>query len=320
MKKTIFFTITFLLIVICSKAQISNVKYDNVKAVLLYEEALEDMISKIDTNINEFSIKENSEKLCLMFVKHDSILLTFKTDELAAYQAYNQQIKYSKDSLKILFFKNNIPSFYKSLDSLDKLKIELYKKIVFLKTEKEKVTLINQFKNIITSQQQIISTNKEYNDFIEYQKESELNLLNKKLEQNEKDIKTQKTIILALYIFLILTTIFLAISYWKIFEKANKKGYLVLIPIYNLLIFSDIIRVNRLITISFFIIVIILQQFILPDFLTMGLIMISIALNFYIFSELAKAFGKSVFFAIGLVFLSFIFVPILAFNKSILYK
>jgi hypothetical protein len=95
--------------------------------------------------------------------------------------------------------------------------------------------------------------------------------------------------------------IFLIACMWKIYAKAGKPGWAAIVPIYNLVVLLEIIKkpiwwiVLLLIPIVNFIILII------------------------IYIELAKAYGRGVGFGIGLIFLGFIFVPILAFNKDIKY-
>jgi hypothetical protein len=43
---------------------------------------------------------------------------------------------------------------------------------------------------------------------------------------------------------------------------------------------------------------------------------VNIIIAIIVFNDLAKSFGKGIGFTIGLLFLSFIFLPILAFGKS----
>ena len=88
------------------------------------------------------------------------------------------------------------------------------------------------------------------------------------------------------------------IAMWKIFEKAGEPGWAAIIPFYNLYVLFKITWGNG-------------WKFLL--------LLIPIAnIVFYIITmvKLAKAFGKSGGFAVGLVFLSVIFYCILAFDQS----
>jgi hypothetical protein len=82
---------------------------------------------------------------------------------------------------------------------------------------------------------------------------------------------------------------------WKVFEKAGKPGWASLIPIYNLIVLLEIVG-KPLWWIVFFLCV------------PIGWILVPL--------ELAKVFGKDIAFALGLIFLGFIFVPILGFGDA----
>ncbi len=102
--------------------------------------------------------------------------------------------------------------------------------------------------------------------------------------------------------FLVMAIILLAImivSAWKIFVKAGKPGWAALIPIYNLIVFLQIIKKPLWWIILFFIPI------------------ISIIVSIVTHYELAKSFGKGAWFTAGLVVLPIIFYPILAFDNSV---
>lgn len=90
--------------------------------------------------------------------------------------------------------------------------------------------------------------------------------------------------------------IFLVASQWKVFEKAGQPGWACIIPFYNIYIMAKIARVEN-----------------------WWLIFIPIA-NIYIIivilNGISKAFGKDTAFTIGLIFLGFIFWPILGFGDA----
>lgn len=85
---------------------------------------------------------------------------------------------------------------------------------------------------------------------------------------------------------------------WKVFTKAGEPGWAAIIPIYNLYVILKIVGrpwwwlLLMLIPIVNFIILIL------------------------VYIDLAKSFGKGTGFALGLIFLSFIFMPILGFGDA----
>lgn len=56
--------------------------------------------------------------------------------------------------------------------------------------------------------------------------------------------------------------------------------------------------------------------FVVFGLLTLAFIILALVINFMLHVRMARAFGKSVGFAVGLTFLSFVFYPILAFGKA----
>jgi hypothetical protein len=84
-------------------------------------------------------------------------------------------------------------------------------------------------------------------------------------------------------------------SYWKIFAKAGQSGWKALIPFFNLFIFTKVIQKP---------VWWIIFLFLFP----VGHILGSL--------QLAKVFGKKILFTVGLIFLPFIFLPMLAFGKA----
>jgi hypothetical protein len=98
-------------------------------------------------------------------------------------------------------------------------------------------------------------------------------------------------------IWLIVAGIMVA-ALWKIFAKAGKPGWAAIIPIYNIIVLLEIIGKP----------VWWLLMFCIPF----------VNLVFYILTyiELAKKFGKDTGFAIGMIIIPIVFLPILGFGKS----
>ena len=89
------------------------------------------------------------------------------------------------------------------------------------------------------------------------------------------------------------------ISWWKLFEKAGQPGWAAIVPIYNIVIMLTIIKKP--------------MWWIALMFVPIANVVVMIL----IFIELAKVFGKDSGFAVGLIFLSVIFIPILAFGDAV---
>jgi hypothetical protein len=85
---------------------------------------------------------------------------------------------------------------------------------------------------------------------------------------------------------------------WTIFTKAGQPGWACLVPIYNYYVLLQI--VGR------------------PWWwLLLALVpVVNIVIGIIVIVDLAKAFGKGVGFALGLLFLGFIFYPVLAFGSA----
>ena len=88
------------------------------------------------------------------------------------------------------------------------------------------------------------------------------------------------------------------VAMWKIFEKAGEPGWAAIIPFYNLYVLFKITWGNGW------------------KFLFLLIPIANIVFAIITMVKLAKAFGKSGGFAVGLIFLSIIFYCILAFDQS----
>ena len=102
-------------------------------------------------------------------------------------------------------------------------------------------------------------------------------------------------IISLLYLGLIVLVI---AGFWKVFVKAGHPGWAAIVPIYNVYILLQIAGKPTWWLILFFI----------PFVNFIIAILVSI--------EVAKAFGKSTGFGVGLALLGFIFYPILGFGDA----
>ena len=87
-------------------------------------------------------------------------------------------------------------------------------------------------------------------------------------------------------------------SLWKVFTKAGKPGWACIIPIYNIVVLLEIVGKP-----IWWIILLLIP-------------LVNIVVLIIVYVALARAFGKGVGFALGLIFLGIIFFPILAFGSS----
>jgi hypothetical protein len=106
----------------------------------------------------------------------------------------------------------------------------------------------------------------------------------------------------ALLIPILIIFILSIVAMWKIFTKCGVEGWKSIIPIYNLVVMLQIVGINPLWILATFI----------PLVGGIFSLILAIAANI----RLAKGFGKSDGFAVGLILLSFIFELILAFDSS----
>lgn len=121
----------------------------------------------------------------------------------------------------------------------------------------------------------------------------------------ENVIATGLSFLLGLFIFLWIivlgVVIFSIISTWKVYRKAGKKGWESIIPIYNYIVLLRITHLPMWYLILFLVPI------------------VNIVIMVFIYIELAKKFGESEVFGIGLTFLNPIFMGMLAFNKNYVY-
>ncbi|MEG0752170.1 MAG: DUF5684 domain-containing protein [Oscillospiraceae bacterium] len=92
--------------------------------------------------------------------------------------------------------------------------------------------------------------------------------------------------------------IFLTVCLWKIFTKAGAPGWAAIIPFYNMYVLFKITWGCGW------------------KFLFMIIPVVNIVFYVLTYIKLAKAFGKGTGFAWGLIFLSLIFMPMLAFGNA----
>ncbi len=100
------------------------------------------------------------------------------------------------------------------------------------------------------------------------------------------------------FLFVFAIVVFLIIAQWKVYTKAGKPGWAVLIPIYNTIILLEIAGKEWWW----------IFLFMLP--------IVNIVIMIIVMIEISKAFGKTGGFAVGLILLPIVFWPILGFGKA----
>ena len=100
------------------------------------------------------------------------------------------------------------------------------------------------------------------------------------------------------YIFVIAVSVIMIAAMWKVFTKAGKPGWAAIIPIYNIIVLLSIAGKP-----TWWIVL-----FLIP--------IVSFVILILTYVGLANRFGKGGGFAVGLVLLSPIFIPILGFGSA----
>ncbi len=100
------------------------------------------------------------------------------------------------------------------------------------------------------------------------------------------------------WLFYVAIFVFAIVVQWKLFEKAGKPGWACIVPVYSIIVLLEIVGKPWWYLLLLFV----------PVVNIVILIMVMIAL--------AQVFGKDSGFAVGLIFLSIIFMAILAFGDA----
>lgn len=104
------------------------------------------------------------------------------------------------------------------------------------------------------------------------------------------------------YIIGLAISIFMIVSYWKLFKKAGQPGWAAIVPVYNLVVMFKVAKMNPWLILLFIVPIV--------NFVAIIVLDIMLCIN------IAKAFGKDGGYAVGLLFLPVIFYPILALGNA----
>lgn len=90
--------------------------------------------------------------------------------------------------------------------------------------------------------------------------------------------------------------ILMIVSMWKIFEKAGKPGWACIIPIYSTIVLLEIVGK--------------------PWWWLFLIMFLPFIFGIWTINLLSKSFGKGIGFTLGLIFLCFIFIPLLGLGDA----
>ncbi len=130
------------------------------------------------------------------------------------------------------------------------------------------------------------------------------------------------TVFVLIFVVLILPSV---IGLWGIFKKAGEAGWKSLVPVYNLLVLLKIVGKPSwwifLVTINYLFMLVWYMgggSFYSGEYKLLSFISSATCLTFLIwtFNMLSKSFGKDEGYTVGFVFIPFIMLPILGYNKS----
>ena len=111
--------------------------------------------------------------------------------------------------------------------------------------------------------------------------------------------QTDISAILGTYATLVLViAVIMIVANWKIYTKAGKPGWASIVPFYNMYVMYEIAGMNGWM------------------FLLTFIPIVNIVIQIMLYLNLAKKFGKSTGFAIGLILLYPIFLLLLAFGNA----
>jgi hypothetical protein len=99
-------------------------------------------------------------------------------------------------------------------------------------------------------------------------------------------------------IFYLAFIVLMVVSMWKIFTKAGKPGWAILIPIYNIIVMLQIVGKPW-----WFLLLMLLP-------------IVNIVIGVWVTNLLSLSFGKDSGYTIGLILLSPVFIPLLGLGKA----
>ena len=99
-------------------------------------------------------------------------------------------------------------------------------------------------------------------------------------------------------LFMVAAVLATLAAMWKVFERAGEPGWAVIVPIYNLYVLTKVAQVSALWIVA------------------MLIPFVNIIAGFVVSNGVARRFGKSAGFGIGLMLVPFLFYPMLAWGDD----
>lgn len=113
-------------------------------------------------------------------------------------------------------------------------------------------------------------------------------------------------VLITAYLAIVIPIVLIAIvAMWRIFTKAGQPGWAILIPFYNVYILTQVVKRPGWWMLLYF-------TSVIPVVGGLCVLFISVIDNL----RLAKLFGKSAGFGVGMILLGIVFLPILAFGDA----
>ena len=115
------------------------------------------------------------------------------------------------------------------------------------------------------------------------------------------------------FIIVLIVSLFLIFVEWMIFAKGKQPGWAALIPFYNEYIECKMVGVN-----PWWILIKYGATFILSAIPVLNLVAVAISIYYLVLVgvSLARSFGKEDSYAVGIILLPIVFLPILAFGSA----
>jgi len=125
--------------------------------------------------------------------------------------------------------------------------------------------------------------------------------------------------VLAIFAFVvIIVSIIVIISMWKLYTKAGQPGWAVIVPVYGTIVLLRIIRKPLWWLAPMYLSVI--NLFLPIPILTIIATVVSMVFGIWSINLFIKKFGKSSGYTVGCIFFPFVFFPVLAFGTDTVYE
>lgn len=129
-------------------------------------------------------------------------------------------------------------------------------------------------------------------------------------------------ILIILFLMAVLLLLLTIVGYWGIFCKAGEKGWKVLIPFYNEYLLFKMVSMTSGCFIKwgclllYEVVSVTIKEGALLDMLQLALPSTAFVMTVMLYHKLSRAFGHGIGYTIGILFLPFIFVPLIGVGRD----